>query len=620
MPISIDPIEQFEIEKQARERYMQVITDSDVRAARYEKWHSYYSPAGGDQWPEDLAERPGKIHLTANLVRRFVDTEARLISIPPRITIPVDDAWDHETLLRGEATEKLFMKYLDLSGFDQWTFTFNQIKQLYGLGVLHPYWDDEAGVPAVEIIEQPQNLLIGWGDSNFKDIDYTIYYSRVSRLQAKLKWGDVLSDEELKKPLSDQGPSRIAGGAHDHDLPEPYDNRLSNTRNQTQYESTQIPVWDYWYIGEEDGTVYNCTLVNGHIVMGPIPHKEMPVIPYIPIESDHEPGSPDGHGTAELLLGLQMAINRTLSLYVQTVWDFTNPAYQLNGEEAPTVVPPGLVPRAGQIVAPGPGVVINPIGGENINNFPMDALIKQAWDAAFKISGLSPVLFGEGIGAQTSGQALQMQLQGVINSIDPKRGRYYEGIRALLKFWHFMLAKKNPKIDGKPVKEVIDGMNRWDLVAPDITPKDVVAHTTNVLDKLNGKLVSLATAMDEIGVENPQQEMDIIRQERGDVNLFPQDAQATAAVEALIQQISGQQQGAPNPNEAAANQAPAQAAAQQASPTATTDQNQPQTQAGSAPPPGAPAPIGATYQPLERFTPNSGPQALSQIQLPQRKF
>lgn len=610
-----------EVEHTAKERYYQVITDSNVRAARYEKYHNYFAPVDGDQWPEERLENLGKIHVTANMVRRFVDTEARLLSMEPRVNIPIDEGWDDATGLRAEATEKLFKKYRDASSMDEWSFTLNETKSLYGIGILHPYWDDIRNMPTVEVVEQPQDLLIGWGDSNFNDIDWTIYYYRISKLQAKIKYGSILTDADLNTPMDHPGPSPIAGGARDHDLPEPYDNNRQIHRNQTAYEADQIPVWDYWYL-EEDGSVYNCVLVNGHIVTGPVPHPEMPTIPYIPIESDHEPGSPDGHGTAELLIDLQMSLNRLLSLYVQAVWDLTEPAYQLVGEMAPTVIPPGLVPKAGQIIPPGPGVRIETIGGENLNNFPLDSSIQRIWDIAYRITGMNAILLGEIPNAQTSGRALSVQLEGAANAIDPKRRRYYRGLINLMNFWHAMAMKKNPKVDGQPVKDVIDGMNRWQIIPPEITPKDVIEHTTNVINKLGAKLQSLETSMDELGIENPLQEMDRIRKERGDIHLFPQDAQGTAAVWALIQQIS--QQMGMSPNQAAANQNPAQAAAQQAQPTGTQDQNQPgtqpMTQAGSAPPPGAPTPIGATYQPLERFTPGGQAQAMSQIQLPQRKF
>jgi hypothetical protein len=390
----------------------------------------------------------------------------------------------------------------------------------------------------------------------------------------------------------------------------------SNGRVQTDYERHMVQVWDYWYL-DADGVVQNAILVNGHIVEGPFAHDEMPVIPYIPVEHDHEPGSPDGKGTAELLLDLQMGLNRAMTHYAQHVWDTTDPAYQLTGQDAPMTVPPGLVPRAGEIIAPGPGTRVEEIRS-GVNNFPFDALITQYWNAAFRISGLSEVLFGGGQG-ETSARALAIQLESSINRLDPKRRRAYLGLVTLLRFWHFMVVKKNPKVDGIPAKEVIEGLNRWKIVPPEVTPRDAIEHATNVANKVNAKLISLETAMDEVGVENPLEEIEKIMRERTNAQLFPGDAQAIAAVTATLQAIGMQQQAQAAAAQGMNDQNAAVQDAQEAQPTLFEDQNGQPTAQGTPPPNGSPAPIGGELQPIVR---ESGGESnpMSQLMLPRRPF
>lgn len=609
-----DIVTKGDIELRARKRFDEGYPDAQTRRTRYENYHKFYAPPGGDQWPEDLADRPGKLHITLNIVRGFVDTEARLLSIVPRVTIPPQND-DDETRLRAEAVEKLFQRYLNQSQWESWFYTFNQTKSLYGLGVLKAFWNEDTNMPDVVVVEQPQNLIFGWGDSDFRSIDWTIYHYEISPLQAKIRYPDI-PNAWLERNQKKGGPVSITGGG-DHADPLHQLSWSSGSRQQTEYERKMVTVWDYWYLDSE-GTVMNAILVNGHIVEGPNAHPEMPVLPYIPVEHDHEPGSPDGRGTAELLLDIQMGLNRAMSHYAQHVWDTTDPAYQLTGPEAPMTVPPGLVPRSGEIVAPGSNTRIEEIRS-GINNFPFDALIQTYWNAAFRVTGLSEVLFGASSGAGSSARALAVQLESSINRLDPKRRRAYLGIETLMRFWHFMVTSKNPTIDGIKAKEVLEGLNRWKITAPEITPRDVIEHTTNVANKVSAKLISLETAMDEVGVDNPLQEIQRIMAERSNAKLFPGDAQAIAAVTATLQAIGMQQNAQAAAAQGTNDQAAAMQDAQEAQPSAVgEDQNQP-TMAGGPPPSGSPSPIGGELQPLVR---ESGGESnpMSQLVLPGREF
>lgn len=613
-------LEVLGIEQEAVERFYGGYPDAQIRATRYEKYHKYYSPIDGDQWPEDRALRPDQLHITANIVRRFVDTEARLLSIRPRIFIPTS-FMNKDDENRSEATEKLFQQYLDRSGFDEWSFVFNQTKSLYGIGVMKPFWNQNTNMPDVSIVEQPQNLVFGWGDSEFHTIDWTIYHYAMSRAQAKRKYPQ-LTDEQM-----DYGarflPENIKAGDHADPI-----NTLDMTitqrlgRQKTKYELSHVAVWDYWYIGD-DGTVYNAILVAGKLVEGPIAHPEMPVIPYIVAESDHEPGSPDGHSTAELLIDVQMGLNRAITHYAQHVWDTTDPAFQLIGENAPVQGTTLPIPRPGEAVSWGPGVQVDEIRS-GVNNFPFDALLGRYMETAYRITGLSEILFGAPPAAQTSGRALQAQLESSINALDPKRQRYYEALRGLLAFWHFMASKKNPTVDSLKVADVIKSMNRWRIEAPEISPRDTAEHIQNVANKLNAKMISLQTAMDEVGIDNPIEEMNRVMAERSNAHLFPGDAQAIAAVVATLQSISQNNQAQAQAAQGQQDQNAAQQDAQQAAPGYFNDQNQPPTGAGGPPPQGAPAPgggigQGAMLQPLVRQTPTGNSQALSQIVLPRRR-
>lgn len=648
-------LERGEIEQRAKARYASALPRAAANRNRYEKMHALYAPPDGDQWPEDRLIRAGKLHYTANIVRAFIDTEARLLSILPRITNK-PDASDDATERRAEVVEDLFMRWLEASEWDVWMADLNREASLYGIGYLKPVWNEAEKRPDVVLVEQPQNLLLGYGSSDFRVVDWAIYQYSLSVIEAKSRWSGIevskqrgredllvtMRGSDHSDPLNQQ--TSVIGGAFStiaRAIRKP--NALDG-----EYEQQHVTVWDYWY-RKPGGPVCNAILVNGTLVDGPHEHPEYPTIPYIPIERDHEPGSPDGMSSAEPLVDLQKGLNRALSDMAQYVADETATAWQLTGDNADSV-PEGIVPKAGEIVAAGPGNRIEPIT-RGANQYPYQALIEVHWDTAHKTTGLSEVLFGQMPGGDNSGRALAVQIEAAINRLDSKRRRLYRGLKQLMLFWGYMVAVKDIKVSvtqtqqqpqdqainpaaqapepqtaSISIAKVIAGLNRWRIIAPEITPRDLMEHTTNTINKVQAKLLPLEWGMDEVGVENPKMAKAIIELERTNPNLFPADAQANAAVKGTLLQImqAMQQQGMTGgqamagANEATGAQAGAQAEAQQASPTLTEDQNQggqPMTQAGSPPPGGAPGPLGGQLQMLVRQTPGGDSQAMSQISM-----
>jgi hypothetical protein len=59
---------------------------------------------------------------------------------------------------------------------------------------------------------------------------------------------------------------------------------------------------------------------------------------------------------------------------------------------------------------------------------------------------------------------------------------------------------------------------------------------------MNSKLWSQRRAMDRVGVDDPEQEQSMIREERTDATLFPADVQVMAQLMAVLQQLGVQNQ------------------------------------------------------------------------------
>ncbi len=138
-------------------------------------------------------------------------------------------------------------------------------------------------------------------------------------------------------------------------------------------------------------------------------------------------------------------------------------------------------------------------------------------------------------------RATAVQIQSHLNRMDPRRNRMYNSLKKLLRFWVFMAEKKNPKIpvgdQNIPLKNMIGGFRTFKIIAPEITPRDAQEAVTVEINKVQARLSSLRTSMDNIGTENPESELDLIREEGMDAQLNPERAQAFAALSIQLQQL-----------------------------------------------------------------------------------
>lgn len=624
-----DMIAVAELTATVQRHYSETDAYQALLRGRYEKWHRMYAPVDGDQWPEDRRQRPGQIHITHNIIRPAVDTESRVESKLPRITLqPAVTKPDEET--RAEAAEKIMLHFLELSEWDVWLNNLNRVRAMYGKGVLKPYYNSEDKRPDVVVLENPSNVRFGWGTSDYTVIDWVLCEYKISPVEAYRRYPNI----SLERPRRGSKDIRVVVHADHSDFLDqrdesgaarPSSGLLSGfgigPRQLSDYEDQQLDFWDYWW-KDRDGLVHNAVFLNGTYIKQS-EHPEYPEVPYIPIEFDHEPGSPDGLSMIGDLVDVQLEMNRALSHFSQVVADNLDPAWQLTGETADTV-PSGIVPKAGEIVATGMNNQILPIE-KPVNQFPVQALVEELYKAFHFGTGLPEIMFSLPPNAQTAGRALAVQIEASANRLDPRRMILYTGLKRLLVFWTYMLEKINPKVevpsdeeDGEPIEagvgDLVEGFRRWKFVAPEITPRDVVEHTTNTLNKLQAKIISLQTAMDEVGVESPIEEMERIEAERTNPKLFPGDAQAFLAAMGLAIQLMQQfqQAGVDLQGFGLGQQA---LEAQTAQPTLAQEDNQevppqPTGLAGSPAPGGGP---GLQNQSLVRSQPDGGALSLQQI-------
>jgi hypothetical protein len=648
----------------ASNRITQTDSTQALLKSRYNKFRHWYAPANGDQWPWDKAKRPGKIHVSINILKPAVDIDSRLQSILPRVHCE-SPTHDPDTERRAEATEKLILSSLEETGWDVWLNDLTKVKSLLGKGVIKAFWNTEDDRPDCSIIETPENLRIGWGASDFTQMDWAIYEYHISPLQAAQQYG-------LSVEVKRNGDAIVTRSGTKHDDPlgqrqpmQSHQKSGDGDRQPSDYEATHVQVWDYWYKkkGDKRPLVWNAIIVGtnkGRVVVRNAQHPEMPDIPYIIIENDHKPADPDGMSTIEHLTDFQEEYNRLVSHWLQLIADNTDPAWQAVGPGADSV-PAGIVPKAGQIIALGADIKIEPIEKPQ-NQVPLEQAIGALWDSFHKESGLPEITFGTMPGAQTSGRAMAVQIEAVQNRADPRRRRLYRGLKELILFWLFMAEERNwalpitlpaspeatedqaqsiispeAKPDERtvqvPVREVIKGMRRWRLTEPEITPRDNIEHANTQIQILNARGQSLQRFMDQIGVDSPLIELSKIIEERSNAALFPGDVQAQVAAAATLLQMrmqmaqmeqqmmaQGIQQGGQAQDMANQAQGAGHLQAQEHQAQPSGDQVGGGELAGLAPTgagPGQPGsqPSLGVMQSLIRGTPEGGAQALQQTSI-----
>lgn len=607
---------------EANRRYGELEGYQSRLVRNYQRYHFFYAPPGDSQWPEvDPTPRPGKINMTVNIIRAAVDVESRLQAKLPRLILdPLDLSVPERA--RAEVAEKYMLAALEASGWDLWMTTLCRSKAIYGKGVVKVLWNSEEKRPDCRVVENPANLRIGWGSSDFSVMDWALYEYSLSAAEIMRRWPDILV-MPAKGRSGDLTLIQRGTGTHADPL-----GQKRGTAETIQpyvpsdYENKQILVWDYWY---KRGTeVYNCIILRRQFhAVPPTRHPELLDIPYVVIENDHEPGSPEGLSSVGPLLDIQIEMNRGMAHWAQLVADEIDPTWQVNADS----LPPGMVPKAGQVLATGSEQAeIKPIS-KPVTTFPIQSMIDAHWFAFHRTSGLPEIAFGNAGGTGVSGRALSVQVEGAANRIDPRRTLLYAGLREVMIFWTAMVESVNPSVDvqGETIRlgAIFDGMRRWKFIAPEITPRDIIEHTNNTIFKVQSGMMSARTGMDEIGIDSPEDELSLVAAERSNMALNPGFVQQQLAVLAAAQQLQLTEQqaalGASVPGAtpgAALNAAQDQSGANQvvaqqqaAMPPATEDMNQPPTAAGGVPP----ASLAQTT--LVRSNAAGEPQTLNQIAL-----
>lgn len=546
------------------------------------------TPEGGaDHWPE--ARTPGRAHVSVNIGATYVDIPAALQSITPIINY-VPRSAKPEDRTQAQNAERLMFEWRDLIGMDLIEYDLCLTKCLYGISWAKVYWDDERKMPMVSNIDIPSNLWVGWGDSNYRRMDWAAYIYAVSPETAAAEYGvsiEMVQRNGIALPW-------VYGGDHADPL-----DQFSPSHNRPPLPpNIDIEVIDYWYYKLVGGKrqVWNCIYVGNHQVKPPTYHEEYgSELPYIAIPNGRVMGRPFGksdlYDVEQILREKDERLSNQANMHYKVV---QGQMWQLVGAEAPDEVPPNVTPAPNQVIAPGPGNQIVPIQPW-LPEMQIEDYNRRLDREAAAITGLNDLLLGLAPAqVLSSSKAVAALVANYESRIRPARTILYH---AYYRIWE-MAARVWSKND-KQVATIIGDWYRLSIVAPELTPRDTLETASMAMQLVQNRLWSMERGMDATGVDNTNDEKSIVREEQTDASLNPA---AVMAMAQLMQTFNAMNQQAP-PN------AQAIAAAQQQSLSTAQVGNATRTAQGGgvAGSPSNNAPENSAPAPPEGQPPNAQP-------------
>jgi hypothetical protein len=81
------------------------------------------------------------------------------------------------------------------------------------------------------------------------------------------------------------------------------------------------------------------------------------------------------------------------------------------------------------------------------------------------------------------------------------------------------------------------GAGFLEITDPSLNPRDDMETMQRAINAVNNKIASQRTAMNWIGIEDPETEQDLIREERTDATMFPADVQVMAQLLGALQAL-----------------------------------------------------------------------------------
>jgi hypothetical protein len=451
---------------------------------------------------------------------------------PVENLVPLVDSEDARTL--ASMTERLYSAWKGEVGLDLLGHKANVVKCLYGRTAAKVWWDPDGGFPRIDIVDQPRNLWLGWGQSDYRTLDWACY-SYLMTAEAIFSEYGLVAVERLGadgKPYPYLVPMASFGSW--------------TMAQRSLWQGGTIEVLDYWYrqpktaklpkvtkLRRVNHETWNAIIVGNRVAQNVKFSEYDGAIPYIPLFNSYIPGVANGRPELFDIEQLIREKDERLTSGSQLMHNIVNAQYwQLTGAEAPDQVPLGLRPKPNQVVAPGAG---NRIEGITpwFPEFQLEQFLTRIDRELVDVSGLNDLLRGMApASVMSSSKAINALVANYETRISMKRDLYYEWRRKVWEVVRRVWAAKSPELEG-----VLLGSGRLDIVSPSLTPRDDMETAQIARTLVDGKLWSAIRGMDRTGVDDPEAEQNTIRGEQTDAALNPAAVQVMAQLAQVLQSM-----------------------------------------------------------------------------------
>lgn len=507
-----------------------------------DRWDNLYYPqgftlGGASHWADhESAKLRGRSHVSVNIYPVYVDVPAAMQAVPPienMVGAPDDMGKIEDNALLANALERVYTAWKAEEEFDLKNHKACVVKSLYGRTAAKVYWDDNTDKPTVEIVDNPRNLFMGWKNSNYTELEWAMYTYRITPTTAMEDWGLVIGQGEDR----DGTPYPfVANPTAVWSYP------VEAFTTQMVQTDLEVEVYDYWYRRPKKGAkirfgkptvfeTWNAVFV-GNALVAHVRHPEYKgKMPYVPLFNTFIPGMPDGRSE---LWDIEQLVREKDERYSETAQMISNAIngqfWQWTGPNAGYTVPRNLKPRRNGVVGPGPDNRLEAITPW-MPEFQAEAYMARIDRDLADVSGLNDLIRGMAPNAVlNSGKAIAALVANYEMRIRMKRELFYQWRGRVWDLATDVWAEKRPAL-----RPIMNKKIRLEILAPSLTPRDDAEVATIAGNLKELKLISAKRAMDRVGVDDPETEQDIIRDEQTDATLNPQAVQVMAQLLGILQ-------------------------------------------------------------------------------------
>lgn len=543
--LSMGDRENMTLQRQLQRRIAGIKSEHDLFAEECRRndalfYSTTFTAFGADLWADDPnLNIDGRSHVSLNNPQVYVEVPAALQAVEPIENIDAVEDSD-EARTDANAMERLRESW---RGDEQWQLKRHKaatVKGLYGRTASFVYPDERKGYPCAEVVINPRNLYLGFKDDNYDSLEWAAQVILIDPNAAMERYSvDITARSREDGSIMPWVTTAL--DYVDADVPRP----------ELNWGPARVEVWDYWFrrVGTkgEKGKpskmeTWNVIVVGNEVVREEKYDYYEGVIPYVPLFNTFIPGTPTGRSELHDMEQLIREKMTRITAGAQMIQKATAGDYwQITGENAPARGAAGVKPMLNQTVSPGPGNRFENIA-PFIAEFQLEQFLGRIDREMAIISGLNDLLLGLAPAAVlNSSKAINALIANYESRIAMRRLLFYEWDRKTweltAKVWSYMSGE-----GGKLMKRILaNGMPKLDIQDPSLSPRDEMEQATRAANLVGAKLWSQVRGMDAVGVDDPEQEQNIIRRESTDATLWPDRVnlmvQLMSALNAASQQM-----------------------------------------------------------------------------------